>query len=110
MELESVQRKFTRLIDGIGLLPYKERLSRLKLTTLIERRARGDLIELYKIFRGLCPYGSNFFKFSRSGMNIVLSKNYSCVNSFQIRVVKYWNRIPDHVKLSTDVNEFKNKS
>ena len=34
---------FTRMIDGVGLLPYSERLETLKLTTLIERRARGDL-------------------------------------------------------------------
>ena len=107
MEIESVQRKFTRLIDGIGLLPYEERLKKLKLTTLIERRARGDLIELFKIFRGLCSYGSALFKFSRSGMNVVINKNKSCVNNFQMRVAGFWNRIPDQVKLSADVDEFK---
>ena len=37
MELESVQRRFTRLVDGIGLLPYKDRLKKLRITTLIER-------------------------------------------------------------------------
>ena len=46
MELESVQRRFTRLVDGIGLLPYKDRLEKLRITTLIKRRARGDIIEL----------------------------------------------------------------
>ena len=74
MELESVQRRFTRLVDGIGLLPYKERLKKLRITTLIERRARGDITELFKIFRGLCSYGSSLFKFPRSRMNIVLTK------------------------------------
>ena len=48
LELEGVQRRFTRMIDGVGLLPYSERLETLKLTTLIERRARGDLIEVFK--------------------------------------------------------------
>ena len=28
MELESVQPKFTILVDGIGLMPYEERLSK----------------------------------------------------------------------------------
>ena len=46
MELESVQRRFTRLVDGIGLLPYKDRLEKLRITTLIKCRARGDIIEL----------------------------------------------------------------
>ena len=43
LKLEDVQRSFTRLIDGIGLLPYSERLRILQLTTLLERRMRGDL-------------------------------------------------------------------
>ena len=55
MEIEDVQRKYTRLIAGIGVLPYEERLTKLSLkketslTTLIERRARGDLIETFKL-------------------------------------------------------------
>ena len=44
-ELEAVQRRFTRLISDIGLLPYSERLLSLQLTTLVERRIRGDLID-----------------------------------------------------------------
>ena len=36
------------MIDGVGLLPYSERLETLKLTTLIERCARGDRIEVFK--------------------------------------------------------------
>ena len=44
LELEGVQRRFTRLIDEIGTLPYSERLDSLNLTTLAERRVRGDLI------------------------------------------------------------------
>ena len=44
MELESVQSKFIRLIDGIALMAYKERLNSLQLTTHIEHKARGDLL------------------------------------------------------------------
>ena len=51
--IEHVQRMFTRLIDGIGLLSYEERLHKLNLTTLLERRARGDLIETYRIVSGI---------------------------------------------------------
>ena len=57
LALEDIQRKFTRLIDGIGLLPYKTRLKKLGLTTLLERRSRGDLIETYKIVNGISDYG-----------------------------------------------------
>ena len=57
IDIENVQRKYTRLIDGVGLKTYQERLKCLDLTTLLERRARGDLIETFKILNGLANYG-----------------------------------------------------
>ena len=71
LELESIQRRFTRLANNIGLLPYSKRLELMNLTTLGERRIRGDLIETYKIVTGKVKYGGNIFKMSRSGSNIV---------------------------------------
>ena len=68
---QEFQRKFTRLINDIGTLPYSERLRELRLTTLAERRLRGDLIETFKIVNGLVDYGENIFRLSRSGSNIV---------------------------------------
>ena len=107
MALESVQREFTRLIDGVGLLTYEARLCKLKLTTLIERRARGDLIEVFKIFKGLCRYGKALLNFSRSGMNIVLRSSCPGVNKFELRVANYWNQLPDDLKLVDSVDSFK---
>ena len=95
----------------LGLMTYSDRLKELHLTTLIERRARGDIIEVFKIFKGIANYGENMFKFSRSGMNIIL-KNYNVnsINTFQVRVAKYWNKIPDDIKVSSDtVDAFKIK-
>ena len=51
-KLEKVQRRATRLIAGYKKLSYGERLRRLGLTTLEQRRLRGDLIETYKIVTG----------------------------------------------------------
>ena len=111
LALENVQRKFTRMIDNIGLLPYKERLEALGLTTLLERRARGDLIETFKILNNFSDYGSDLFKISRSGVNL-LSKpgdqhkfRYSF---FSRRIINYWNRLPVNVKDSTSVENLKN--
>ena len=70
-DIEDVQRAFTRMIEGIGLLTYKERLNRLNLTTLLERRMRGDLIETFKIVNNFVDYGSNFFGTSRTQRNLV---------------------------------------
>ena len=54
MEIEDCQR-----IEGMGLLSYRQRLQRLRLTTLLERRMRGDLIETFKIINGFVNYGHN---------------------------------------------------
>ena len=50
--IEGVQRRATRMVPELKHLSYEERLDKLKLTTLEERRARGDMIETYKIITG----------------------------------------------------------
>ena len=42
MVIEDCQRQFTRIFEGMGLLPYHQRLQRLRLTTLLERRRLGE--------------------------------------------------------------------
>lgn len=111
LAIENVQRKFTRLIDNIGLLPYKVRLEKLGLTTLLERRARGDLIETFKIVNGLSDYGSNLFKFSRSGANLISKPGdqHKLRHAFfSRRVINYWNKLPAQVKFSKNIDNFKN--
>jgi len=51
--LERVQRRFSRMIRELKALSYPERLSRLNLWSLEERRVRADLLEVYKIVHGL---------------------------------------------------------
>lgn len=51
--LEAVQRRMTKMIQGLRNLPYKERLSRLNLHSLERRRVRGDMIEVYKWVKGI---------------------------------------------------------
>lgn len=71
LRIEEVQREFIRQINRIGHLPYRERLRILGLTTLLERRARGDLIETFKIFKGIANYGSSLFRLSRNRYNLL---------------------------------------
>ena len=78
--------KLQDLLMELDFRPMKKgSVTYLQLTTLIEQRARGDINEVFKIFHGLCNYGKNLFKFSRSGMKIVLTKSANSVG--------YWNRI-----------------
>ncbi|XP_050315649.1 uncharacterized protein LOC126750168 [Anthonomus grandis grandis] len=48
-QLEKLQRKVTKIPYELSEMPYPEKLIRFGLTTLRERRHRGDLIETYKI-------------------------------------------------------------
>ena len=48
-----VQHRFTRLFPELRSLNYIDRLKKLKLWTLEERRNRADLIELYKMSHGI---------------------------------------------------------
>ena len=117
-KLEKVQRRATRLIAGYKKLSYGERLRRLGLTTLEQRRLRGDLIETYKIVTGkekiscsqfFTPYTSNYntrghcYKLTTTRCNLDLRKNF-----FSQRVVHHWNELPDSVVTASTVNTFKN--
>ena len=115
IELENVQRRFTRLIDDIGTLPYSERLDALQITTLAERRVRGDLIEAYKIVNGLVEYGKDIFNLSRSGDKIVSTKSNNIDRNIKTlsnnflseRVISFWNKLPSFVRNSVSVIDFK---
>ena len=112
MSMEDVQRSFTRMIDGHGLLTYEQRLQSLGLTTLLERRARGDLIETFKILNGISNYGQNFFRTSRSGKKLISrpgdekSTKYSF---FARRVINYWNKLPSQVTDAKSTDCFKSR-
>ena len=51
--LEKVQRRATKMVNGLNDLTYEQRLRRLGITTLETHRLRGDLIEAFKIIKGL---------------------------------------------------------
>jgi len=51
-KIERVQRRATRIPTGFDKLEYEDRFKRLSLTTLQDRRMRGDLIETYKVMSG----------------------------------------------------------
>ena len=48
-KIERVQRRATRIPTGLEKLEYEDILKRQSLTTLQDRRMRGDLIETYKV-------------------------------------------------------------
>ena len=117
-KLERVQARATRLINGCQNVTYENRLHYTGLTTLSERRIRGDLIEVFKILKGFSKVKcSTWFKLavnSRTrGHNYKLVKSRSKLdirkNFFSQRVVNEWNSLPGEVVQAESVNSFKNR-
>ena len=109
LDIEAVQRTFTRVVEGMSDLNYEERLKKLGMTTLLERRMRGDLIETFKILNGFNNYGTDFFNLSdRTGNLVSRPKKLTNVDFLGERVKNYWNKLPEHVKNRNSINSFKN--
>ena len=60
-ELESIQRKATKLIPLLQSLPYSERLQNLNLPSLSYRRNHMDLIMTYKILNEAMLVDKHYF-------------------------------------------------
>eukprot|EP00061_Rhincodon_typus_P014437 g41449.t1 len=53
IKLERVQKRLTRMLLGMEDLSYEKRLDELGLFSLEHRGLKSDLIEVYKILRGI---------------------------------------------------------
>ena len=121
-KLEKIQRRATKLVPALADLPYEERLRRLELTTLQERRHRGDLIQVFKILKGidLVNAGDKFLQLQAGprrhrtrGHPLKLSKPRHRTHKrnmfFSSRVVDSWNNLPEDVVMSRTISTFKKK-
>ena len=99
-------------------LSYNERLSRLGLMTLEERRNRADLIELFKMVKRYSKVIlASFCEFETSdrtrGHSLKLRKRRCYTDMrrhfFAERVVDNWNRLKETTVSATTVNGFKNQ-
>ena len=115
--LEKVQRRATRMMVTDKSLIYEERLKRLGLTTLETRRLRGDLIEVFKIFKGFDNVKwTDFFTLSTTrlrGHDFKLYKPQVHLNVrkyfFSVRIIEEWNRLPASLINCATVGLFKKK-
>ena len=115
--LEKVQRCFTRMFPSLRLMPYEKRLRELDLFSLERRRLRGNLIETFKILKGLVGTGEHLFNLCRNtslrGHSLKLEKMRASTsiraNFFSFRVVNAWNKLPQGVITVNTINDFKMK-
>ena len=117
-ELEKVQQRATKLVKGLKDLPYEQRLRTLGLPTLIYRRKRADMIEVYKILNGFTNINKDtFFDYnnrvgSRGHSHQLLKPRANTrirQNTFSHRVINVWNSLPEEVVSADSINSFKNR-
>ena len=106
--LENVQRRATKMVDGFHHMSHSERLTKLNLSSLVCRRARGDTIEIFKHFQSYdnCMLSENFRPRNRPSTK----HNYQWVCKapkdnvrglqaifFYFRTIKTWNELPKEI-------------
>ena len=117
-KLEKVQKRATRMIEECKGMNYEQRLKFTGLPSLVDRRVRGDLIEVFKIIKGFDRVDcSKFFTIKSNsrtrGHSFKIEKRRSRLeirrNFFSQRIVNKWNSLPDSVVNADSVNSFKNR-
>jgi len=117
-DLERVQKRATKILPALKKLSYTDRLKRCGLPALSYRRARGDMIETYKILTGkydesVAPtLALNKHRLTR-GNDLKLEVNISHYDLrkhfFTHRTSALWNSLPNEVILVDSTNLFKNR-
>jgi hypothetical protein len=113
--VESVQRRWTGCVEGLGELDYAGRLQALDLFSMSGRRLRSDLIKIWKIFHSgdehmLVLFNVNMARATR-GHNFKLVVPHCRADikkrSFHVRSISLWNSLPADVVESTSIASFK---
>ena len=119
-KLEKVQRRATKLVPNLRHLSYETRLANIGISTLEERRRRGDIIQYYKLNKGYNvaklhehqlhqPNGPTTRSKSRSQLIVKqLTKIKAREQFFSNRIATDWNELPENVINSASLNSFKN--
>ena len=131
--LEKVQKRLIRSLSNVRGETYEEKLEDAGLTTLKERRKRGDLIEAYKTLAGINNVEKeSWFQIAvnenenprpstrtnttveggvaASRLNVLVrerAKTDLRNNCFRLRVGRAWNDLPDTVRQAKSTNAFK---
>ena len=106
------------MVPKLAELDYEVRLRKLRLPSLMYRRLRGDLIEMYKYTHGLydvptdslLPPDENArtrghqYKLKKQTFKYSFRRNF-----FSLRVTDTWNKLPKTVVSAPTMNTFKNR-
>ena len=107
----------TKLIPKLKCQEYCDRLKALKLPSLCYRRARGDMIEVYKYLHGIYKVDKMPLQMDHNtvtrGHSLTLKKERVTARQrrsyFRHRVVNRWNSLTEDVVSAHTLNAFKTK-
>ena len=121
--LEAVQKRAVGMVTNLKGRSYEERLAEMGMVTLEERRRRGDLVQMYKVFTGKdnvdytrwfelahCRSGAASTRSTSGTLNVTRNQGKGGIrkNFWSVRVCDSWNSLPDPVKQQPSTNCFKN--
>ena len=118
--LENVQIRATKLVDGMKNMTYTERLKKLDIPTLLYRRERGDMIQVWNHFHTYdrSTLSPNFRPLPRTIRKHPFQLTWNRPkdgthgrqhNSFYFRVSNKWNLLPRKVVEAENVDTFKSR-
>ena len=115
--IKNVQRRATRILSTLRHLSYSERQQEFNLPTPLYRRRRADLIQVFKIIKGIDDIPiDDFFQISESTtrghrFKIFKPRSQKSIhrNSFLVRIVEYWISLQDEVVSVKTVLQFKTR-
>ena len=110
--LERVQRRATKLVPKLRNMSYENRLKAVNLPSLVYRRYKGDMIEVFKYLDGSYSLpGDSVLKWLH--LDYKLSKRHCHsqlrLKFFSYRVVNLWNYPPVEVVSAPTLNSFKGR-
>ena len=119
--VEKVQKRAVKMISGLDPgLTYKEKCAEIGLDTLVERRRKQDVTQVFKILRGIDKVDkSKHFKLHgdriRSTRATDIATNLTAPfarletrkNSFFVRTPSMWNALDDNAKNADTIGRFK---
>ena len=116
-KIEGLQRRATGMVLELNGLEYEDRLAKLGYTDLEQRRKRGDLIQIFKIFRGLeeVDIGVHIGRNNSGRSHAYQIERENCKDCnmrgkfLPNRTATTWNLLPPHVVNAISVNSFKAK-
>ena len=117
-EIRGVQRRVTKLIPRLRNKPHEECLSELNLFSPTKWRLRGDLIEVFKIIKGIENKDMEKYlttdtsNITRNNGHKIVGKRFQTNEAkhfFFNRVVNIWNGLPSRVIDCSSTDIFKKR-